>query len=1050
MSRFYDPDDLKGRMKPTPSDEQSDGESDRESYGESDGESVKQHSLNDSHAFQEDWGEFPEDLAVLPSDDSEDDSQKTVDLTEEDYSNEGSQGTFHSLGESPVKPVCEFIKLYDEASTEERNAYDRAINTTLFLIKEREKDLESIENILSKADEPDDAGKMSQIPEILKVPEIPEPIMLPSKEIITHQILGDIEFRLSHSSTESLPEISTQTALELFPDTDPKSETQLKMVTDDGDIQSSPQYSQTESLNRGTSSPEWPPKTKSVYEVDSNSFEHKSVSLADSNSPEHKSSDIDDSIIDDKIDRLTQILQGTQSMPQSQTRETRKQKLQKLQELKNQFKTYMNMSPGNDSYTPQCISDQGQVPSCYAHSVAFTLTKYFLLTFKGKRPPLIETDGFLELFQHVEYWHADHGREIIGTNGFYGEGGANNDNGNLFIDLLQDECGNNMYDYLTLSSFMFFYCLLRRGLSSNQFISSKGGYYSSSITYIIHTLEIYRKIYSTPNQYIEHNKELVVREMIENSGVAKKECTALFNYLFEPYFNSGKIIVLVGDDVTAVINSRNNADNSVKKIEDFIYNILKKGLYVGVSINSNVIIPYKDFLSPDQHKSSNQTMDTQNLIHYDPHAHDDPHAVTIVKFIRDAPGEEMVVIAKNSWGAESPEKFIFFTHDVINEHISNGARYFCACGIIDVPTYYYPLYFNSLLEESPSKYDSLEEAAKAIKQSSSKYDSLEAVALAAALAPIKDIQYAIKYAINSGKDGLFRELLTTYGEIDVLNNLGDQYDLNGTIEPGTSVYEYICCGYHTMINPEYMHTLLTILFEYCESKNYKINSNTKKTYKAHRIKLILNKGSLGNFKQVMENSENLAVELMTLYNYYELRGLFVKMTTGLVIGFDTPSHQKSPDTFFDIKRIVKWFRKDKNFKKKFLKGGSNDMINREIILFIEFLKSRNVPSANSIQKSNGAFELNRNDLINFMNWLIVKHEGEELRAARGIKDFKSDSDSDTATLASVGGRTTRRKKPVAKKRFTRRKKTFTQTAKKRTHRRKKTVSKKKHSRKSHR
>ncbi len=637
-----------------------------------------------------------------------------------------------------------------------------------------------------------------------------------------------------------------------------------------------------------------------------------------------------------KLDYLKSQLQDViESHPQDA--ETQHDIASQIHEIKSQVeRLFPSLQPSVQSYVSQAISDQQQIDSCYAHVVAQLFKKFFqtyLTRLKIKRNR-VSDPLFLSLFMHTEYWCVEYGQPFDPMNGFYKEGGGNMMYGGpLIMDLLNDACKGNMYDYLSLSLFMFFYCLIRYGLTGKQYTSQDGGYLSSAITYVNSILEKYRKMYDSRMTDAE-----IVDEMIEDSGIARKECEALLP-CFKSYFGANQAIVVVGDDTS----------NSTHKTKKLINTVLEKGLFMGIIINGAKLN------NPAAAQPSSQS-DTPD---------DEPHAITAVQKFTDmseiekasngvvisSPQEAIDFIdklnsftgfiAKNSWGTNEGDGTIIFSEEDIADY---AKEYLSACGLIPVLITEYPLYFAVLkggLHEGgieaiypKDKYDVSNDAINLIRKKIKDVEDilnnekdpsliLEKIRIGENVlrqigdkamirakkglnsslivlnelleslprpnpSPkrqrdnLEDLQSQLQNAMTVRKDYQFAiKYAINIGDIGAFNlllkyfgptlHVGDDYDGDRV---GQSIYTYICKSYNTMIDPFIVHDMLQALFEYCVQNNYKIKSNVRKVYQLFTIELLEEKTQQGGYIKVIRNALLLSNILFNLYNNYAMEGLF--------------------------------------------------------------------------------------------------------------------------------------------------------------------------------
>ena len=391
------------------------------------------------------------------------------------------------------------------------------------------------------------------------------------------------------------------------------------------------------------------------------------------------------------------------------------------------------------SQVSQCITDQGTTSNCFAHVVAHAFEKFFHMYYDDayrKRPSAVPTKTFLQLMSKTNYWIFERPQLPVDTDEFFADGGENEtlafESGEkLVVDLLVGACGGNMYDYLSLSSFMFFYCLLRRSLTPNQYILNDGGYLYPAFTYVIQTLEKYRKMFHEGRP-----DEFIINQMICDTRVARAECDALLN-VFKNYFESNDIIAVVGSDRHAVIDMQ-NPKMSIHKTLKLIINTLQQNKYIGISVDANKLTqpepePDLNHESQSSSQSSSRSL-TQSLTQLVSQPESKPtsieaHAITAVKYFfdydeiikesvrldetveNDDPLKAIKIIeeltnkkgftTKNSWGADEIDTGIYdFTFSEIERHCNLlGEMLFSACGVIDLQSENFPLYSWVLFEQ---------------------------------------------------------------------------------------------------------------------------------------------------------------------------------------------------------------------------------------------------------------------------------------------------------------------------------------------------------------
>ena len=844
------------------------------------------------------------------------------------------------------------------------------------------------------------------------------------------------------------------------------------------------------------------------------------------------------------------------------------------------------------SQMSQCVSNQRSIESCYAHSTAQIFKKFFQRFFKANGHSSDEKHApmFLELFMRTEYWCIEYKQEIGKLNGFYSNGGKNETLGEpLIVDLLVEACGGNMYDYLSLSSFMFFYCLLRYGLTKKQYMTQEGGYYYSSITYVIQIMEKYRDFYKRG----EENR-IIIDEMIKDTGVARAECTALLEQ-FKTYFDSNQVIAVVGDDVIATPDRYHTTTISIPKTMNFIRSILDKNMYVGLVINGNKL--HEKMNSQPLSQPSAQVKSSFNS-----------HAITAAKMFLDLKQIEKAsslldknvdnddvlkaieiidelnfqkgFYAKNSWGMVNEEGTdvgdgtIKFTIAKIGFHTNMGAGgYFGSCGINNFFNRNYPLYclvlrngigedievvfpkdkisdlnakigeINILIykiTEEKSKYikihsefkmhvknieekiqtcdillkeinkiagiDSQEEKvlkkAKSVLSESLQIKMLEKRTMDTeavknkvddALSGLmsleyelqltqkdyviakKDLQFSMKYAINTGNNVMFQKLLDHFGP---LYDLGDEYEYDKDTL-GYSIYEFICKSYHTMINPHDILPILKTFFEYCIKNNYRINSYKREIYQIHTLDNLLVIPTIGGFINIMKGAQKLANDLLLLYDKYAAQGLFAVGSSHRIVIFhknDAPLVQQfaavaaaepavipknlTSDELFEIYKtknnatidsynLAKMFKEQGEYKlimnNRYGEINSDKIYLEKMSDMIRLFIDDNIhEEIDTVERDDDPwlYTLTKDQYDKFLNYLKT--------SKKFAPNSQSQSQSNSfGSLYAVGGKKTRRKRQVVRvKKNTRCKKQYA-SRKKRTHRfKKKPMSCKKCTRRS--
>ena len=100
------------------------------------------------------------------------------------------------------------------------------------------------------------------------------------------------------------------------------------------------------------------------------------------------------------------------------------------------------------------------------------------------------TGSFEDLFKSTWRWCIEYGEKLEDASGYYSNNSAYAKSGR---PNLVEMCGNDDYAYLNLIMFMFFYSILRCGLTPKLYTSTEGGFLSSAINYVIFVLEEIRQ-----------------------------------------------------------------------------------------------------------------------------------------------------------------------------------------------------------------------------------------------------------------------------------------------------------------------------------------------------------------------------------------------------------------------------------------------------------------------------------------------------------------------------------------------------------------------------
>ena len=161
----------------------------------------------------------------------------------------------------------------------------------------------------------------------------------------------------------------------------------------------------------------------------------------------------------------------------------------------------------------QGFSDQRHFDSCYAHAVAQIFKKLMQKYMNTKQKYSENIGSFEDLFKSTHFWCIEPGEKHGGMNGRYNNSSEYSKTGKPNLKLM---CGDDDYAYLNLMSFMFFYSVLRCGLTRKLYSSPEGGFLSSTINYIIFALE---EIRQSGEEIRQSGEEFSFAEKMPSSAV---------------------------------------------------------------------------------------------------------------------------------------------------------------------------------------------------------------------------------------------------------------------------------------------------------------------------------------------------------------------------------------------------------------------------------------------------------------------------------------------------------------------------------------------------
>jgi hypothetical protein len=337
-------------------------------------------------------------------------------------------------------------------------------------------------------------------------------------------------------------------------------------------------------------------------------------------------------------------------------------------------------------------------------------------------------------------------------------------------------CAGNEYEYLCVLLYMFFYTLVIKH-TYELFDDINGAFVTSSFNYIMSI------IYSLD----------IIQDLNNSSycySLQEGDCNKIQELLLANFHNKNDIIV---------VGSEKNLSYERDKFEDIIEETIDAGLYLSLSLSGHMIV-YRT-----KHPGEQIPQEI-----FDKPGDDGAHVVTIVDF------DGSDVICKNSWG-KTDTKFGLIPYSIDEleavalisiaglQNIIGGDESLYSLVIRHLP-------ITDFLSSKTSAY---------INQN------------------LSNIQYSIKYAINTASYTCFVEIL------DILNTLGIEILLDDI-----TIFDYICFSNTSIVDPTNIPALLRVLFRFYRANKIKI---PKKIYDA-QLKFLLSE--LG--KDPLDLSDNIS------------------------------------------------------------------------------------------------------------------------------------------------------------------------------------------------